>query len=148
MISIDLTDEQCEYLMRVLLNNYGSVHEDYAKYTSYNEPSDYLVGLLVSKNRKLRDSYNKIKNLKFKMKDMKDSLNQKLFCGAGFLSTLMINDLHKRLEYAVGMLSGMQQNGGMGTEFDKDFNKEANQALINFIKDMMFAFDVSSEDLK
>ena len=145
MTSIDLTDEQCDYLMRILINNYGSINEDYANYTSYDEPSNHLIELLVSKNIELQKSLHKIRDLKFKMKE---SLNTKLFCGAGFHSSLMINDLHKRLEYAVCMLSGMQQNGGQGTEFDKNYDKEAKQSLINFIKDMMFAFDVSMDDLK
>ena len=78
----------------------------------------------------------------------KDPVTDALFCGNMPQTAEDINYLHKRLTYAISTLSGMQQNGGMGTEFDTDSDKEDQKSLVSFIKDMMTAFSVTVEELK
>ncbi len=54
---------------------------------------------------------------------------------------------HKSLNYAAYILGGMEQNGGMGTEFDEQSEKEDNQKLKNLLKDIVSAFGYSPQDL-
>lgn len=57
------------------------------------------------------------------------------------------NNLHKRLNSAISSFQGKAQNGMFDSEFDKESQMEYNQNILNFIKDMMTAFDVKKEDL-
>jgi hypothetical protein len=54
--------------------------------------------------------------------------------------------LHDRLSYAFSMLSGRQQNGGMGSEYSDKEEKESEQAIIDVIDDVIIAFGLKNRE--
>lgn len=68
-----------------------------------------------------------------------------IFLGAGSFSTLNIDKLHARLAYAVAMLGGQQQNGGMGSEYSVEEEKETEKAIIEVIQDIAVALGVEDK---
>lgn len=68
--------------------------------------------------------------------------------GAGWHSIVNRNKLIKRIVFATSILGGMQQNGGMGTEFDDAADKEDRQSIKEIALDVLTAFGLTIEDLK
>jgi hypothetical protein len=143
-MEIKLTDEQISFLIRAVVNSYA---EDIIDHKS-NDITDFgtnreVLGILIA-NRHLRDVYSQAR----KDNSMKDSLGKKLFMGCGWCSIVDKNKLHRRLEFAVSQLGGIEQNGGMGTEFDENAQREMEEDIKGVIRDMLMAFDLKPEDLK
>lgn len=73
-------------------------------------------------------------------KKVKERLFQgMIFMGAGAHSGVMVDLLHRRVDYAISMLSGEQQNGGMGTEYNEKFANEAIESIDAVILDLITA---------
>lgn len=72
---------------------------------------------------------------------------KKLFLGSGPYSLVDINNLHKRLNFAISELGGEQQNGGMGHEYDEQSGKEAEQNIKDVLRDIIHAFGYEPGDL-
>ena len=70
-----------------------------------------------------------------------DGKDGPIFMGAGGYSVALCNLLHARLDYALSELSGMQQNGGMGSEFDEASDINAKRIIHEVIDDIKVALD-------
>lgn len=145
-MNIELNEKELEFLIRACVLNYaeqrGDFEKDIGDYGICEKLIQKLCAVGKSTAYKTRDDA-----LNSKWSE-KEPLNKKLFLGAGWYSIIDINHLHKRLQYAVSILGGMQQNGGMGTEFDEQSNIEDKQTIKDVIKDMLMAFNLTVEDLK
>lgn len=144
-MKIELSDKEAEFLMRALCNNYAEDDQDFDQ----NDICDrgicnQLIGKFIYRNN-LYDLYHQIMNEKY---SAKDPINKYLFLGAGWHSLVDKNKLYKRLEYAINHLGGKQQNGGMGTEFDEESDKQDKQALKEVMLDVLTAFGLTMDDLK
>lgn len=142
-MKIDLSDQEIEYLLRVLVLNYADREEDIQP-DILNPPKireSLLSKLLNDNNFYLYPSIHK------EQFSAKDSINLKLFMGTGWHSVVEANKLHKRLEFAISQLGGEQQNGGMGTEYDEQSAKVADEDIKSVLRDIIFAFGYKPEDL-
>ena len=104
-------------------------------------------GFLIGKLSRILDydgTYEAARN----QRTLETSIAEPLFMGSGHHSAIECNNLHRRLNFAFSQLSGRQQNGGMGTEFEEEYDKVAKQDIINVVKDIMIGLDVSVEDLQ
>lgn len=146
-MKIELDDKQADFLMRALINNFASLEEDFEKddYIGTCGIAGLLIGKLVQADPKLRLRFCEIKDDMWK-KDT--SKTQYLFMGAGYHSSIMLNKLHKKIQYAAGILGGMQQNGGMGSTFSEDSDKQDKQSLKEIVLDILTAFGLTVDDLK
>lgn len=145
-MNIELTDKEVEFLMRVLLNNYAEEQQDFEQDNiSDIGISAFLIGKLVAGKSNLRKLFYQIKDERFLVQDR---ITQYLFMGAGWHSLVAANNLHKRIRQAIYILGGMQQNGGMGTEFDEESEKQDKQSLKEIALDVLTAFGLTVEDLK
>ena len=79
---------------------------------------------------------------------LEDPIKEKLFLGCGWCSSVNVNYIHKRLQFAVSQLGGMEQNGGMGAEYIEQEDIDAKKNIKDVILDIMIAFDMKLEDLK
>lgn len=142
-MKIELTDEQARFLIRVLENNYGEEQSDFdPKNIGDRGLGSLIIGKIVGAG-KLYDYYNEVCDAQFKSRP----LNKKLFLGSGWYSKIDINQLHKQLAFAISELGGEQQNGGMGTEFDEESSKEAEQNIKAVLRDIVHAFGYKPSDL-
>ncbi len=73
--------------------------------------------------------------------------DQQLFCGNKKVKQ-DIKALHARLNSAITWLSGSQQNGGMGEEFDDVMAKMSEAAIENVVQDVINALGVSNKFMK
>lgn len=140
-MNIDLSDKEIEFLIRALVKNYAEEQSDFKE----NDIADYgisnlLIGKLVSRSNK-NDCYDLARQARY----IENKLDKKLFMGCGNVSTVRKNDLHCRLEFAVSCLSAIEQNGGMGTEFDEAMDKECRQGIADVIDDMKIAFGIKDD---
>lgn len=71
-----------------------------------------------------------------------------IFMGAGEHSMLNCGLLFGRLEEALSILSGMQQNGGMGSEFDEDSDRKGDERLEAIVRDMAMALTGKEIDIR
>ena len=62
-----------------------------------------------------------------------------IFLGSGSWSENLVDKLHARLDYAISMLGGQQQNGGMGTEYSEKEEQETRMSIIEVVKDIKTA---------
>ncbi len=67
------------------------------------------------------------------------SINGLVFMGSGSFSEATIEHLHKRLDEGFSHLSGAQQNGGMGTEYDLDMEKECDKQIDSVVREIALA---------
>lgn len=143
-MKIDLTEEQLNFLIRAVVQNYA---EDTTDYNSI-DLSDRgicgeVIGILTQVSDKSRKTYNKAMQSRF----LTTPIKQSLFMGSGWHSTINVNNLHKRLQFAVRELSAMQQNGGMGTEYIEQEDIDAKKNIKAVILDILTAFNMKLEDL-
>lgn len=144
-MNIELTKDQAAFLIRALECNCAEEESDFdPKDLSDRGPGGLIIGQLVSKGGKeLMDVYYEAR----KNRIVKEPINKKLFMGVGYHSLCLLNQYHKALNYASYVLGGMEQNGGMGTEFDEQSEKEDDKKLKNILKDIVYAFGYSPQDL-
>ena len=150
-MSIDLTEKEQDYLIRILEQNYADIYDDYGndKFYGFENPVKHQIYLKLFGDHYRYDLRDKIcfaeKNSEL------DKLSRQnsgyLGMGSGFYSILHLNDLHKRLNSAACVLTGQQQNGGQGTEFDEKFDRQCQEHLKDILKDLLIAFGVSPEEL-
>lgn len=146
-MKIELSDKQAEFLMRALLQNYAATEEDYDGKEGLGASStgEFIIGKLVAADFKLHNTFCTIKDERWKKRD---PLNRYIFWGNGYHSSVSGNYLHKRLQQAFITQGGMQQNGGMGTEFDEQSDKEDKATLISVAKDILVGLGLTVDDLK
>lgn len=143
-MKLELSDKEAKYLLKALINSHGDTEEDFdTNDITQSSPKDFIIGKLVQFNTEMFNEYNQTRRDRFERLPLK----KKLFMGNGYHSMVVVNLLHKRLAWAASELSGLEQNGGMGTTFDSEMDKECTQNIKDVIKDIMIAFDVKPEDL-
>lgn len=151
MARIELTEKELDYLVRVLEQNYADIYDDFDSERSWDfeNPIKHQLYLKLSGQFYQYDLAEKIisaqKNSRITKLPRENS--GYLGMGCGFRSIVHLNDLHKRLNYSGHVLSGQQQNGGQGTEFNEESDKQDQESLRNIIKDLMTAFGVLPEEL-
>jgi hypothetical protein len=145
-IVLDLTDNEAKCLIKALVLNYADTHDDFSPTDigECNQIKENLLGELISKSSNY-DFYRDTKDNRF---SRKDPIRKKLFMGAGHHSIVQKNGLHQRLEFACYELSGLEQNGGQGTEFDQQMNDECILNIKDVIKDIAYALNMSVGDIK
>jgi hypothetical protein len=104
---------------------------------------ELLIGKLVGKF----NNYNFYSEVRASRFAAKERIKDTLFMGAGYHSVVQMNNLHKRLEFACSELGGLQQNGGMGTEFDEQMDFSCKDNIKSVLKDMILSFNLTPEDL-
>jgi hypothetical protein len=143
-MKLELTDKQAVFLIKTLVQNYAEDAEDFDPPENIGASSTggFIIGKLC---REIGyEAYTKSRKERY----LENPVNKKLFMGAGYHSKLLMNQLHRRLSFAFAQLSGLQQNGGMGYEFDDTFDKRGNQDIKDVLKDLLIAFNLTAEDLK
>jgi hypothetical protein len=143
-MKLELDDKEAEFLMRALVHNHAEDNQDFES----NIGDTGMCGLLIGKlcrEPKMITAFRDARKSKF---TFKDRITDYLFMGNGWHSLVKKNELHKRIEHAAGILGGLQQNGGMGTEFDEESDKQDKQALKEIALDVLTAFGLTIEDLK
>lgn len=78
----------------------------------------------------------------------KREFHEVIFMGMGQYSGLLIDKLHNRLTFAIHQLGGEQQNGGMGTEYDRQSAAKATQAIDDVILDIIYALGAQDRFIK
>lgn len=138
-MNVDLSEKEGKFLLKVLKYNYAETEEDFE-----GRGMDSENPLLKSLDWKLRkfDDYD---DRRFYFRERLTFGN--LFCGAGYRTGIACNQMHQRLDYAIMILSGAQQNGGMGSDFDEEEDKQSHEDIKNVLKDLLIAFDISAEEL-
>jgi len=142
-MNIDLSDNEIDFLIRAIVSNYGQKSKDYGLDISSRGIGAEIIGKFVILNKKYRAIYSNAR----KDSEFFEPINNKLFCGSGWLSILHIAHLHKRLESAIDNLCTIQQNGGMGTEYDEQLEFKCRSEIKSIVKEIMFALDVSVKDI-
>lgn len=142
MNNIEFTNKEIEILIRALTLSY------------FQEESldDFkLIDVLKNKLIDLPDfSIDTCEILKkaHSSRMIETKIGEKLFLGGGVNSVVAANNLHKRLNYAISILGGMQQNGGMGSEFSEEEDLQGKNELHEVIKDIACALNVDLKDIK
>lgn len=142
---MNFSEQELNFLIRAVVKNYA---EDFEDFETPDITDIGVVGTLIPKliwNHK--NGYNIFLKSR-KEKTLNKPIKEKLFMGSGYHSTVRKNNLHKRLEFAIHELGGMEQNGGMGTSFDEVFDAEGKQNIKEVVQDIMIAFGLTIEDLK
>ena len=145
MIKIELSDKEAEFLMKALINNHAEDNEDFSENIGDGGTCVFLIGKLVQADRKMYNFFYEFRKSRF---GQKERFKDYLFMGAGWHSIVNRNKLIKRIVFATSILGGMQQNGGMGTEFDDAADKEDRQSIKEIALDVLTAFGLTIEDLK
>lgn len=144
-MKIDLSDKEAEFLMRALVSNHAEDDQDFEPDIGDSGVGSLIIGKLVQADRKMYDAYNNARKSRF---GSKNRIKDYLFMGAGWHSLVNRNKLIKRIVLATSTLGGMQQNGGMGTEFNEESDKEDKQLLKEVALDVLTALGLSLDDLK
>lgn len=71
-----------------------------------------------------------------------------IFMGSGPRSELHCGLLLGKAREALSLLSGQQQNGGMGSDFDEGFDREATERIEAIVRDMAMALTGRAIDFK
>ncbi len=109
-----------------------------------NEKSNELLTIACSDCGVSKDIYDR----DHKNNYLSDKIFDKtIFLGAGNYSTLLCDKLHARLDYALSILGGQQQNGGMGSEYSNEEEKESESAILDVLKDMIIALGMTDRAL-
>ena len=141
----DFTDEEVAYLVRLLVFNYADTQEHYSgNISESNKLSDSILSKCIYRSYSNRELWSELRK---ERRSSEERLDIKLFMGAGYHSTVQVNELHKRLAYAVYQLGGLQQSGGQGTDPDVDLDDKAERDIKFVLKDIIFAFGYTLEDL-
>ncbi len=144
-MKIELSDREAEFLMRVLVSNHAEDVQDFEQDISDGGVSSLLIGKLVQADRKMYEAFNKARQSRF---GDKERIKDYLFMGSGWHSLVNRNKVIKRIVLAGSILSGMQQNGGMGTEFNEESDKQDKQSLKEIAIDVLTALGLTVDDLK
>ncbi len=141
-----LTEDEEKYLLRSLILNYADNLDDFDRedISKGNNVKENLIGRLIRRSDINREFYSKIRRQQY---SSKESLKNRLFMGAGYHSLVQKNNLHERLEFAASELCGLQQNGGQGTTFDQEMDKECKDNIKSVLKDIIYAFNIPVEEL-
>lgn len=139
-ITLKLTQDQIIYLYDALANT----HATDINASVWKSMFSTVQGRMMSQVPFLRDMYYGVEDNKY----CKEGISKSLFMGAGWLSINSRNLLHKRLSYAAMILGGKEQNGGQGTEFDEQSDKEDEYKIKEVLRDIIAAFGYSPEDLQ
>lgn len=147
-----LTEKQIEFLIRALVLNYAETSNDFKPNDIVSSgPASLLIGKMAQFMPDSGDEkYELCDKIYYAAEDsryLKQKINKRLSMGAGNISTVALNNLHKRLNFAACQLAGREQNGGMGHEFDEKRDAEEKQDIIDVVKDIMIAFDLKIDDL-
>ena len=132
-MNIELSEKQVVFLIRALFCTFV---EDQRERNSGTREA--LISSLISK---LPDEYYDSIYEEADGDSRLDSIiNKPLFLGSGIHSVVAKNKLYKRLEFAISQLSAIQQNGGMGTEFDEELDIKCKTDIVDVIRDFITAF--------
>lgn len=132
-MKIELSDKEAEFLVRCLVQNYASIKEDYGEDISSSGIGEFIIGKLIAADHKLRDTFHHATD---EIQKKENPLNKNIFLGSGFYSKIQINFLHKRLNHAFYVKSGMQQNGSLGALFDEEAYKKDLSTIEEIIQDI------------
>ena len=142
-MNIDLSKEEIEFIIRALVCSYAEKDSDYkSEELTTSGPAGFLIGKLCC-TRDFHRAYNEARNEKY---SQKASLNKELFLGNGWHSQVDCNNLHKRLEAAFAAYGIIEQNGGMETQFNDKLDRECKKTLLDFVKDILVAFNLKDID--
>jgi hypothetical protein len=145
-MKLELTDQEAEFLIRVLVSNHAEDNQDFESNITDTGTGGLLISKLLNASEyKLMTAYKEAR--KDRWAD-NNRITDYLFMGNGWHSIVERNKLHKRIDAATGWLGGMQQNGGMGTEFDEEWDKRGKQFIKEVALDVLTAFGLTVEDLK
>lgn len=142
-MKLDFTEKEIEFLIRAVVCNYAEQDSDFKGDISDNGPSNMVIGKLVGGSEHFENVYYDAR----KQRLAKDMVNKNVFMGNGWHSTVDVNTFHKRLTFAFCELSIIEQNGGMGTEFDEKLNDRNLKNIKDVLKDIVIAFDMIPQHL-
>jgi hypothetical protein len=137
--------DQIIFLLKCLYSNY--VEEDLGStdLLGYGSTQAVLTAPLIEAAGADRELYYSIRKSRYCK--VNEFAKDKLFCGGGHYSSNRIARLHQRLAFAVSCLSGEEQNGGMGTEFNEESSRDANNNIKDVLLDIIRAFGIKPKDL-
>lgn len=142
-MKIDLTNEEINFLYKALDCNYAEI-ENCNGHFNDSVPEIIKQKLIAT----FKIDFNFLKNSRqYKYYKNNYFSNNKLFLGSGIHSVNDVSIAHKRLAYAISNLSAIQQNGGMGTEFNDIMDKECTNNIKEALKDIIKAFGITPEEL-
>lgn len=140
--TIMLTDQEAEFLYDTLENNLAQIP------TESNISKNMRVSLQGKILSRCKIPFDKIDAIRVnKLHPNNEFDTTPLFLGAGIHSENRISILHKRLQYAIYVLCGMEQNGGQGTEFDVESDKYDRANIKRTLIDIIAAFEYKPSDL-
>lgn len=109
-------------------------------------------GLLLEElNRSYFANSERVKNFVHAYKSLGDlnsteiQINDLYFDGAGEHSCAKFLFIMNRIRKAFSMLSGMQQNGGMGSDFDEKLDEEGRMFLETVVQELINAFGLQNK---
>lgn len=142
------TPKQILFLLKALYCNYVIEEGDDLKdpFGHDTSPSTLTMPFLLAAGLDQDDFGDARKERYLKEKLYKEE-DRSLFMGAGMYSAHQCARLHARLAWAFSCLSGMQQNGGMGSEFDEQSQKEDEESVKDVCRDILHAFGLKPGDL-
>ena len=144
--NVEFTKKELNALLRALTYCYAAESEDYEKPEDLANTSifDSIIGKIVYSDRvSMHKEYSNIRNKRWKH-ECKE-LTSPLFMGAGYHSILYLNEIHKQINQASSILSGMQQNGGQGTEFDYKSQEQDEKAIMQIARNILVALGVKDK---
>lgn len=141
-MNIELTEKECIVLIKILLSNFADLGKDIYEDRCFVEKLMWKLGKLI----KFCFDDDLVRKQNYEESSKRLTFG-KLFCGAGYHSQIACNQIHQRLNYAISTLSGAQQNGGMGSDFDEEEDKQSREDIKNVMKDLLIAFNISPEEL-
>ncbi len=143
MKPIEFNTEEATYLYDALENCYALVDTNTTSF--HDNIRSRVQGKILSKHHEIYERVNDIRKHRWHKENVFDK--DTLFLGGGLYSMNAVGMLHKRLAYATMILGGKQQNGGQGTEFDEQSDKEDEQLIKTALKDIIAAFGYKPEEL-
>lgn len=144
-MKIELSDKEAEFLMRVLVSNHAEDVQDFDQNIGDGGTGSLLIGKLVQADRRMYDAFDEARQSRF---GDKERIKDYLFMGNGWHSIVNRNKIIKRIVLATSALGGMEQNGGMGTEFDEESDKQNRQIIKEVALDVLTALGLTIDDLK
>jgi hypothetical protein len=144
-MKIELSDKEAEFLMRALVSNHAEDNQDFEQDISDSGICSLLIDKLIQANGKMYQAFNEARQSRY---GDKERIKNYLFMGSGWHSIVSRNKLIKRIIWATSVLGGMEQNGGMGTEFDNESDKQDKQTIKEVALDVLTALGLTVNDLK
>lgn len=138
-MQIDLDDKEIEYLLRVLRANYASEPEDFglSEDIAARGIEDLLIGKLSqSLGKKSMNFYRDAR----RVRTLEEPIDKYLFCGCGYFSQLDSHRLHRRLQYGIENLSGIQQS--RGDDADREMDEKGKEEINKVMEDIAKSFGI------